>query len=701
MAIDFERLAADLLSRGLDLLQTWLPEGRLVGHEYTCASLKGGRGDSCKVNVRTGAWADFSGDAKGGDLISLYAAINGMKQGEAAKALAGDTLPAPVREGKLKHPKYGEPSAYWTYRSAAGQVLGYVARYDPAGQRKEFLPWVGGKCKGFAEPRPLYGLDLLSARPSAPVMLVEGEKACDAARVIAGTVYVVMTWPNGAKAVGKADWTPLSGRKVLIWPDADEPGIKAAYEIAALLAPMCPEVKLLDVDGEAPGSDAADFKGDWNAFKPWAKPRIKLYERPQVVEAAPPPEPQIDMMEDNGEVSGSLYSVWEKLGLSLTSTGSPICNVDNALRVLEGWPKFKNVVWFDEFHNKYFTNNKGNTREWSDVDDLNMLAFMQRVLGIRRISDDMIHKAVVIYAQKNTRNEPRDWIGGLKWDGEPRINEFFYNAFSVTPTPYAEAASRNFWIGLVARVMNPGCKLDTMVILEGPQGAFKSTALNVIGGKWYAELKESVNTNDFFMAFHGKMILEVGELDSFSRGEITRIKQVLSCKVDRFRPPYGRASMDFPRRSILVGTTNERVYLRDHTGARRFWPIFCGQVRPDFIERKRDQLFAEALHCYRAWEKSKRDADGWWEMPKTDTLREQEARRQVDEWEGLIEQWLIGKGETTLPEVAMGSLRVEPAKLDRLTTMRIGSILRMLGWEQHRDSKGKAWRLRDLTTLGD
>lgn len=186
-------------------------------------------------------------------------------------------------------PDMGGASMSWCYRDAIGNPMFYVARIDtPSG--KQILPyswdsqggiWVN---RAWPAPRPLYGLELLAARPTAPVVLVEGEKACDAARDMLGKVYVVVTWPNGAKAYDKSDWTPLHGRKVIIWPDADEPGMRATREIAKLLASHC-AVRLIDLDLANPdtftsvqGFDAADAKAlgwDLNSFHEWAKSLTK------------------------------------------------------------------------------------------------------------------------------------------------------------------------------------------------------------------------------------------------------------------------------------------------------------------------------------------------------------------------------------------------------------------------------------------
>lgn len=723
--LNFEGLAAALLDRANEYLPTWLPGGRPIGREYTCGDLRGGPGDSCKVNMTTGLWADFASGEQGGDLISLYAAVEGIKQGEAAKRLADQisfrltpddrirpAAPAAVEHElvrpptgtprpALEHPKHGVPAAWWGYKDAQGELLFYIARYDAPGG-KQIVPWAWSATtnrwvmRGWPPPRPLYGLDLLAARPDAPVMVVEGEKAADAAREMAGRTYVVVTWPNGAKAMDKADWTPLYGRKVLIWPDADEPGTNAGRRVAAILAPHCPEVKIIQPDDRNNGWDAADALGQgwaWSNLVEWAKPRARLIEvsalakgsgvtaaaQANVTVTAEPVDP----------ATSTLVALWERLGVACTGQGNPICNVDNALRVLENHEAIKDLIWFDEFHQKYFTRwNSDRPREWRDVDELNLLSFMQRDLGMRRMSDDMIHKAAVIFAQRRLKNEPRDWMEGLTWDGTERCEHFFIDFFGAEDNEYSRAVGRNFWVAMIARVFQPGCQADNMVILEGGQGIGKSRALRALGGPWYAEANASVMEKDFFITLHGKFLIEISELNSFGRAEVTRIKQVVSCTTDRYRTPYGRSAEDHPRMSIFVATTNEHFYLRDDTGARRFWPIKCSEVRHMDIPAGREQLFAEAVARFKR-------GDTWYEMPHELTILEQEARRQRDEWEDVIHEYLIHKDDITVKDIAVDCLRIEVGKLDRSVQMRIANVLRQLGFaKRHRwegSTQGKVW----------
>lgn len=752
--IDFEELNQKLLARSLELLQHWFPAGKKRGHEYLIGNLAGEPGESMSININTGKWADFANpDLAGGDLISLYAAIKGIKQIEAARELAGD--PATVAaQPNPPHPQEKEkwkllapvpfdapepPSSFgnkidgkwvdfqyvarWAYRDTGGNLIGYAVRFLKPDGKKDVVPqtycesasgkreW---KWKSFPTPRPLYGLEYFKEGDTRPVLVVEGEKAADAARELVGERYVVVSWPGGGKAVKLADWRWLHGRRVHLWPDADctetypnghpragdvmdywdQPGPAAMKRIAIELYKHCSEIKLIDVKGQPDGWDAADAVAEgwtWDKFYAWAKPRVQPYKPADVVDLAdkrkPPAAPSPPSASPPSMVSQRMS--WDELGLTLTGNGAPIANLDNTLRLFEKHPELANIIRYDEFFGRYFHKDG---HEWADVDELNVAAWIQRHVGVSKITDDLVHKAAVIIGRRHKTNEPRDWMESLKWDEVERLPFFFEEVFGAesgtnngAPSEYLRAASANFWISMVARVYRPGCKVDNMVVLEGGQGKKKSTAIKMIAGeKWYTESSESVMSSDFYMVMTGKLIIEIAELDAFSRAEVNTIKKVVTCATDRYRAPYARAPADYPRRCVFVGTTNEKTYLRDSTGARRFWPVRCGEIRVDLIEQQREQLFAEAVARFKR-------GDSWWEMPREETEHEQEQRRQTDTWEEALDNYLVGKTEITMAEVLTEGLKIDIARQDKGVQMRAANVLRVLGWERpnipHREGR--------------
>ena len=411
---------------------------------------------------------------------------------------------------------------------------------------------------------------------------------------------------------------------------------------------------------------------------------------------------KVDLTVKNGEevkVVSSAVSLWDNLGLAISQSGNPVCNIDNVVRSMERHRDLKILLWYDEFHKKYFTNwNYGSSlngstpvREWSDVDEINLTLYVQRELSIGRINIGDVRNAIRLYGKRNTRNEPRDWMEGLVWDGTERVKWFFHEALGTEYNAYTYHVSHNFWVSMVARILRPGCKVDTMVILEGPQGHFKSTALDIIGGSWFAEMRGSAQNKDFLLALQGKMLVEISELESFRKAESTTLKQIISCRTDRYREPYGRATLDYPRMSIFVGTTNEKTYLKDDTGARRFWPVRCGRIDMAYIRENREQLFAEAVYMFRT-------GASWWEFPAGVAELEQDARRVPDEWEGWVSEYCVGRDDVTIRDVAVNSgIKLDAARLGPGEQRRIGAALRRAGYEKFHvkndnGTQGSVWR---------
>lgn len=700
--MDFQSLSFELLSRSEMLCQEWFPAGKKRGREYVVGDLQGNPGESLSINLRTGVWSDFASGEGGGDLISLYAAMNSIEQGEAYKRLTNGHAPAalslparPVKQQpdltivlpvpsdtpapKMIHPTHGVPSASWHYRDAHGATLGYVARYDPPEGRKQIVPWVWADGKGWAmkqfpEPRPLYGLDRLTF--GARVLIVEGEKAADAAQAIVGERYAVLTWPGGAQALAKADFSPLHGRKVLLWPDADEPGVACMRKLAERLLPVCAEIKVLDVSDQQDGWDAADSGFDWQQFLTWARPRARLFE------LAPPPAPVPEKPAKAPKPSG--FGLWDQLGLALNDKGAPLMNLDNVVRAIEADPELRGKVWYDEFLDAIVTTWQGPQRRWKDADDVLLQLYMQRHVGLDRIGVQTCHDAALVAAFHDTRNECKQWLESLTWDGVPRLNFLMSEGMGSEENSYTEAVGRCWLISMVARVFQPGCKVDTVPVLEGSQGAGKSTALRILGGKWFTECHESVLTKDFYGVLQGHMLVEISEMHSFTRAEVERVKGIITCQIDRYRKAYGRNTEDHPRQTVLACTTNRDDWQRDDTGARRFWPIRCGRVDHEWLQRHRDQLFAEAVKLYR-------DGVSWWDVPADRQAEEAEARRDVDSWEPVIEQWLFGKRRVLVSDILSDCLKIEIGRHDQMVQKRVGRILRALGWGNRplRDHDGK------------
>lgn len=384
--------------------------------------------------------------------------------------------------------------------------------------------------------------------------------------------------------------------------------------------------------------------------------------------------------------SGEIIKL-ESLPLATTEKGALLMNLDNVVRAMASDSNLKGRFWYDEFLDAIITTWNGPERKWTDADDIALQLYMQRHVGLHRIGLTTAHDAVKTTAFHNVKNEVKAYLNALQWDGTERLADMLSDGFGAQKTAFTQAVGRCWMVSMVARALQPGCKVDTVPVLEGEQGKRKSSALAVMGGKWYSECHESVMSKDFFGVLSGKLLVEISEMHSFTRAEIERIKGIISCQVDRYRKPYGRNTQDHPRQTVLVGTTNRDDWHRDETGGRRFWPVRCGDIDLAWLEVNRDQLFAEAVASFKT-------GGAWWDVPVNEQLAEIDARRDSDAWEPIIEAWLAGRDSLQMGHLLDDCLSIETAKQDIMAQRRTGRILRMLGWAQvvKRDEKGKTFK---------
>lgn len=667
--INFDVLNDALKFRVLDVLSDICPGGKLIGKEYTAASKLGGQGSSFKYNTEKMRGADFATGETFGDIISLYAAIKNIDQIESAKYLAEVYCQQAIKQREikkhstskpnLKHTQYGDPAASWVYLSKEGNPVLYIARYNLSNKKKTFLPWrYNGKeweCKAIETNRPMYKLpDVISC--NTRIVVCEGEKAADACQKIFCDSAVATTWSGGSRAIGKTDFSVLKNKDVIIWPDADNPGIKAGDELHKLLTPICKSVKMVDISGFKDKWDAYDFLEDGRSLSDLITIEPKNHQ---------------DVVSEIIEITNKA-TLWRQLKLDLAESDKPYGNADNVARILSQMPDLKGKIWFDKFHNKILTTWQcKEPEEWSDLKTVDMMIFIQRIVGISKLGKESVFDAITHYSNTDVRNEPQDWIKSLKWDGADRIEEFFNKCAGVKESDYSKSVSKNFWISMAARVFDPGCQVDNMVILEGKQGTLKSSLFNKIGGKFYAEAAPDVRSVEFYKCLEAKIIVEFAELSSFSKAEINIIKKMITCRNDRYRASYLRFASDHPRTCILTGSTNDEAYLNDPTGARRFWPLETTKIDIPYIVDNREQLFAEAFSRYK-------QSESWWDTPEEDTKKEQESRRVHDEWENIVGDYIKMHDFITIRDVA-DKLQLSNGDLDKSTQMRIANVIRLSG----------------------
>lgn len=373
--------------------------------------------------------------------------------------------------------------------------------------------------------------------------------------------------------------------------------------------------------------------------------------------------------------------------LARTENGMLIAHMQNVELILGNDERWAGVIGFSAFSSKIVKLRAapygGGVGDWADIDDMLVMKWLAQQYNLRVKASSVI-EAVSVVAHDHAFHPVRNYLNALEWDRVPRLDTWLTDIMGVAPTEYSSKVGKRWLVSAVGRVMKPGCKADSVMILEGAQGAGKSTAMSVLGGEWFMDTPFALGDKDGFQAIRGKWIVELGELDSFNKAESTKAKQFFSASTDTYRESYGRRTMDVPRQCVFVGTTNQDEYLKDATGNRRYWPVACTKVDLDKLREVRDQLWAEAMFCYQS-------GDIWWVNREESTLfaDAQEERFVVDEWEGPILDWLETTqiGETTTgSEILSGPLKLDFGHWGKPEQMRVGAIMHRLGWRKVRQA---------------
>lgn len=330
--------------------------------------------------------------------------------------------------------------------------------------------------------------------------------------------------------------------------------------------------------------------------------------------------------------------------------GTPESDVFNCLIVLKYDPALKGKIRLDEFAHRLVViddlpwRGKDETPYWTDTDDAclrNYFATKYLIKG-KGIIDDALQEVT----QTNKFHPVREYLTGLTWDGECRVDTLFIDYIGAEDTEYIRAVTRKWMCGAVARVMVPGIKFDTAIVLYGAQGLGKSLILERLGRKWFNNSLVDIKTKDALEQIQGSWINELAELAPTYKNDNEIVKAFISRTSDRFRSPYGRRTEEYPRQCVFAGSTNNLMFLKDRTGNRRFWPITGDKDRKtknawDITQDDIDQLWAEAYYYWSNGESLVLEGD-----LEEEALRIQLSHTECGELVGLIEEYL----EMLLPE---------------------------------------------------
>lgn len=380
------------------------------------------------------------------------------------------------------------------------------------------------------------------------------------------------------------------------------------------------------------------------------------------------------MMADTFNLNG-----WR--GKLASSKQGPKKNITNLMLCLQNIRELSNTIRWNELAQRAEWN--GRAIEDSHLIDIRLI--LEENEFEPTVGD--VLPAVTRHAKDNAFHPVRDYLRSLKWDGTPRLDHWLHSCLGAPNTAFVRAVGRKTMIAAVARAFRPGCKVDTVLVLEGPQGIRKSTAIAILFGEEYTA--ESVNLfdqhNKMVMAMMGAWCVELAEFIAITKRDENQVKGMLSMRSDRVVLPYAKMASDHPRQCIFFGTINpgEAGYLTDSTGNRRYWPVSVTKADIELISSRRDQLWAEAYRAFLTDEP-------WWLSDAEEALAAGEVadREEYDVWDEILTAKIAAKEtETGTPvksisiSAALQMIGVPNERMDRKARDRVSSCLRRIGFK--------------------
>lgn len=367
--------------------------------------------------------------------------------------------------------------------------------------------------------------------------------------------------------------------------------------------------------------------------------------------------------------------------LKLNKQGYIEATTENILLILENDERLKGKFAINEFTNRLCIignlpwrrcEDYTNGTAWSDLDDSALRHYIETVYGIS--SSGKVADALNVAMMNHAFHPVRDYLESLSWDGIRRAEHLFIHYMGAEDTLYTRTVTRKWLTAAVARIMNPGCKFDNMIVLVGAQGIGKSYLGKLLGKEWYSDTFTTLAGKEAYEQLKGCWILEMGELSVMKKAEVESVKMFISKQEDNYRAAYGKHAQINKRQCVFYGTTNDDTFLRDRTGNRRFWPIGVDTSKALYdvftlSSSDIDQVWAEALSWYRQGENLYLTAD----VAKL-AAQEQEKYMSIDPRLGVVEDYLEMKlpynwdslGKTERRNFIQGFLEVDPSDLTYL-----------------------------------
>lgn len=505
-------------------------------------------------------------------------------------------------------------------------------------------------------------------------------------------------------------------------PTERQPGNRAMAELAVLLTVLGHEVWLVPPIGpgvKPDGWDVADAAAGLGVEAPWGADELRAYLR-TAKRFTPPAEIQNEAakVEERRQMVGRLVGdntdpvtgdELEIFGWPHYGKEGPKATRENVLHAFKRDPALRGLVGLNEFSQEMWklkaTPWPSPAGIWREVDDTKLAEYLVlRHNWVQSPSADSIVQALKAVSMDHAFHPVRDRVQALKWDGVERLGLWLFKALSLDSQPMREArrqyitsVGKWFIMGMVARVLRPGCKFDYMLVLEGPQGYRKSTLGRVLAGDYFSDTHLDLGNKDSYLQLQGCWVHEFSELHAITGKDVTLVKAFISAQVDYLRAPFDRRPAKYPRQCVFFGTSNNNKWARDRTGNRRMWPVEITQpVDTEWVQQHLDQLLAEAMHRVERGERfhPTHEEEIDWFQP------EQAKRVQSTAVEEALYQYLCGErsskgpidvsapSQVTLVQ-CLENIGIDVAKSasNRNVQSEVIELLHKWGWRHARASK--------------
>lgn len=355
--------------------------------------------------------------------------------------------------------------------------------------------------------------------------------------------------------------------------------------------------------------------------------------------------------------------------LTTTRQGGFRNNLENTVTILTLDSRWTDRLWYNERSHTDMIDEE----QLVDAHVAEIRIWISQHYGFEPGKDRMFD-AVTVVTHRNRRNALTDWLDSLEWDGTNRIDTWMERTFDCESSEYYRSVARKFLISACARAYQPGCKVDTVLLLIGEQGLGKSTLLRTLAGDpWFGDTELQLNSKDAYLVLARAWIYEIAELTSFRRSDAEKVKAFITSQVDSIRKPFARKAENYPRHTCIVATSNDETPLTDPTGSRRFWPVKMQEYADlDWLRANRGQIWAEARDAFKAgevWHLSR-------EMEAEQKRIAEERFTEEDPVLGVLAKWLERPGYDvfTLTDVYQKGLAGAT-----VSSMRVSRLLRHLG----------------------